>query len=101
VCATSGAGIDRMPGGTAWKQRYDQQFPGDAPVYSPYAYDATFVLVDAMKRAHSVEPRLYLPFLATTDYHGVTARIRFEPNGELKNAPTTLFTYIKGVRTPL
>jgi len=101
VCATSGAGIDRMPGGTAWKQRYDQQFPGDAPVYSPYAYDATFVLVDAMKRAHSVEPRLYLPFLATTDYHGVTARIRFEPNGELKNAPTTLFTYMKGVRTPL
>ena len=101
VCATGGASLDRMPGGTAWKQRYDQMFPGQFQVYSPYAYDATFVLVDAMKRAHSIEPRIYIPFLSTTNYQGVTARIQFQPNGELKNAATTLYTYVKGVKTPV
>lgn len=32
-------------------------------IYSPYADDATLVRVDAMKRAKSVEPRAYLPFV--------------------------------------
>lgn len=101
VCATGGAAPEKMPGGIAWKQRYDEIFPGQFQASSPYAYDAVFVLVDAMKRAHSVEPRNYLSFLPATDYRGVTARIQFQPNGDLKNAATTLFTYVKGVKTPL
>jgi branched-chain amino acid transport system substrate-binding protein len=32
---------------------------------------------------------------------GVTANIGFEPNGELKNAATTLYTYKNGEKTPL
>jgi branched-chain amino acid transport system substrate-binding protein len=101
VCATGGASIDRMPGGKAWKERYDKLFPGQFQVYSPYAYDATFVLVDAMKRANSTDPKVYLPKLASTDFQGVTARIQFEPNGELKNPAVTLFTYRNGVKTPI
>ena len=101
VCATGGAALDKMPGGTAWKQKYDQKFPDQFQVYSPYAYDATFVLVDAMKRANSTDPKVYVAKLASTDYVGVTARIRFEPNGELKEPATTLFTYQGGSRTPI
>jgi len=101
VCAVGGASIDRMPGGKAWKQRYDQKFPGQFQVYSPYAYDATFVLADAMKRANSVDPKVYLPLLASTDFQGVTAHIQFLPNGELKNPATTLFTFRNGVKTPI
>jgi len=70
-------------------------------VYSPYTYDATFVLVDAMKRANSWDPKVYTPFLAKTNYKGVTANIAFEPNGELKNAATTLYTYKGGKKTAL
>ena len=51
VCAEGGASLAKMPGGEAWKKRYDAKFPGQFQVYSPYTYDATFVLVDAMKRA--------------------------------------------------
>jgi branched-chain amino acid transport system substrate-binding protein len=101
VCATGGASLDRMPGGKAWKQRYDQRFPGQFQVYSPYTYDATFVLVDAMKRAGSTDPKVYTPKIASTDYQGVTARIQFEPNGELKNPATTLYTFKGGQRTVL
>ncbi|GAB3660889.1 branched-chain amino acid ABC transporter substrate-binding protein [Ramlibacter alkalitolerans] len=96
VCAEGGASLDKMPGGKAWKQRYDQKYPGQFQIYSPYTYDATFVLVDAMKRANSIDPKKYIPFLQKTNYKGVTANIVFEPNGELKNAATTLYTYKDG-----
>ena len=101
VCAEGGASLQKMPGGAAWKQRYDQKYPGQFQVYSPYTYDATFVLVDAMKRANSWDPKVYVKELPKTNFQGVTARIQFEPNGELKNAATTLYTYKDGKKTPL
>jgi branched-chain amino acid transport system substrate-binding protein len=101
VCATGGASLDKMPGGTAWKAKYDKLYPGQFQVYSPYTYDATYVLVDAMKRADSTDPKVYKAKLPSTDYQGVTARIQFEPNGELKNPATTLYTYKNGVKTPI
>jgi branched-chain amino acid transport system substrate-binding protein len=101
VCAEGGASLDKMPGGKAWKDRYDKKYPGQFQIYSPYTYDATFVLVDAMKRANSTDPKVYTKELAKANYKGVTANIQFEPNGELKNAATTLYTYKDGKKTPL
>jgi branched-chain amino acid transport system substrate-binding protein len=101
VCAEGGAQIAKMPGGAAWKQKYDQKYPDQFQIYSPYTYDATFVLVDAMKRANSTDPKVYTPFLAKTDYQGVTSRIQFEPNGELKNPAVSLYTYKDGKKTPI
>lgn len=102
TCATGGASIQKMQGGSEWKKRYDAKFPGQFQVYSPYAYDATFVLVDAMKRANSSDPKVYTPFLAKTQYKGVTANIAFTDKGELTHPAVTLYTYNKeGVRVPL
>lgn len=101
VCAEGGASLAKMPGGEAWKKRYDAKYPGQFQVYSPYTYDATFVLVDAMKRANSVDPKVYTAKLPETNYQGVTAKISFEANGELKNPAITLYTYKDGKKTPL
>lgn len=101
ICAEGGASLAKMPGGEAWKKRYDEKYPNQFQVYSPYTYDATFVLVDAMKRAGSTDPKKYIPFLKKTNYKGVTAVIQFEPNGELKNAATTLYKYVDGKKTPI
>jgi branched-chain amino acid transport system substrate-binding protein len=101
VCAEGGASLQKMPGGTAWKARYDAKYPGQFQVYSPYTYDATFVLVDAMKRANSWDPKVYIPKLAETNFKGITANIAFEPNGELKNPAMTLYVYKDGKKTPL
>jgi branched-chain amino acid transport system substrate-binding protein len=101
ICAEGGASLAKMPGGTAWKDRYDKKYPGQFQVYSPYTYDATFVLVDAMQRANSTDPKKYIPMLKKANFKGVTANIAFEPNGELKNAATTLYNYIDGKKTPL
>ncbi|WP_372525063.1 branched-chain amino acid ABC transporter substrate-binding protein [Piscinibacter sp.] len=101
VCAEGGASLAKMPGGTAWKARYDAKYPNEFQIYSPYVYDAAMVLVNAMVKAGSADPKVYLPFLAKTDYQGVTAKIGFEPNGELKNPAMTLYTYKGGKKAAL
>jgi branched-chain amino acid transport system substrate-binding protein len=101
VCADGGAELAKMPGGPAWRARYDAKYPGQFQVYSPYTYDATFVLVDAMKRANSTDPKVYTAKLAETNYKGLTGTIAFEPNGELKNPAMTLSRYVEGKKTAL
>jgi branched-chain amino acid transport system substrate-binding protein len=96
ICAEGGSAIAKMPGGVEWKKRYDTKYPNQFQIYSPYTYDATFVLVEAMKKAGSTDPKKYIPELKKTNFKGVTGVIQFEPNGELKNAATTLYTYKDG-----
>lgn len=101
VCADGGSSLQKMPGGVAWKKRYDAQFPNQFQVYSPYTYDAAMLLADAMKRADSVDPKVYTPKLIESNYKGVTSVIQFETNGELKNPAITLSVYKNGQKTPL
>jgi len=101
ICAEGGASLEKMPNGKAWKAKYDAKYPGQFQVYSPYVYDATMVLVDAMKRANSTDPKVYGPKLFETSYTGVTAKVAFEPDGELKNPAMTLYVYKDGKKVPL
>ncbi|TQN01054.1 amino acid/amide ABC transporter substrate-binding protein (HAAT family) [Acidovorax temperans] len=101
VCAEGGSSLDKMPGGKAWKAKYDAKYPNQFQVYSPYTYDATFLLVDAMKRANSWDPKVYTPELLKANFKGVTSTIQFEPNGEMKNPAITLYVYKDGKKTPL
>ena len=101
ICAEGGASLDKVPGGKEWRARYDAKYPKQFQVYSPYTYDATFVLVDAMKRANSVDPKVYTPHLAKANFKGVTSVISFEANGELKNPAFTLYTYKDGKKVAL
>ena len=101
VCAEGAASLAKMPGGEAWKKRYDAKYPGQYQIYSPYTYDATFLLVDAMKRAKSTDPKVYTPELIKSSYKGVTTTIAFESNGELKNPVITLYVYKDGKKSAL
>lgn len=101
ICAEGGTSLAKMPGGLAWKARYDAKYPGQYQIYSPYTYDATMLFADAMKRANSWDPKVYIPYLLKSNYQGVTATIAFEPNGELKNPAISLYYYKDGKKTPL
>jgi branched-chain amino acid transport system substrate-binding protein len=101
ICVVGGSSIENMPGGAAWKLRYDQRFPGQYQVYSPYAYDATMVLAQAMLRADSAKVEAYLPQLRQTRYEGVTGTIVFDSQGELVNPRVTLYGYESGERKEL
>ncbi|MET0193068.1 MAG: hypothetical protein ABW200_06820, partial [Hyphomicrobiaceae bacterium] len=73
---------------------YKKKYNDDVKVYAPYVYDATMVMADAMVKAGSADPKVYLPVLAkTSGYKGVTGNISFDEKGDIKNGALTLYTY--------
>ncbi len=100
VCAEAG-GVDGAlkKGMDDFGTKFKKRFNDDVKLYSPYVYDAVFVMVDAMQRAKSTEPAKYLPELAkTTGYKGVTGTISFDAKGDIKNGALTLYTFKAGKR---
>ena len=100
VCAEAG-GVDGAlkKGMDDFGAKFKKRFNDDVKLYSPYVYDAVFVMVDAMQRAKSTEPAKYLPELAkTTGYKGVTGTISFDVKGDIKNGALTLYTFKAGKR---
>jgi branched-chain amino acid transport system substrate-binding protein len=100
ICAEGGSPISQMPGGDAWKKRYDAEFGASAfQIYSPYSYDGTMVLAHAMMKANSVDPAKYLRYIQKIDYNGVTKKdIHFEADGNLAAPTITLSTFDNGVK---
>ena len=103
VCGDGRLPLERTPGGLAWSQRYERRFGPEAfQAYSPYSYDATMVLAQAMQRAGSVEPARFLPALRATDYDGITREhLRFGPNGEVADPQVTISVYREGLKVPV
>lgn len=100
VASLPGVPLARMPGGKAFERKFTAKY-GAVQRYAPYCYDAMMVLADAMQRADSVEPAKYLPMLPSTDYAGVTAKVRFDERGDLRSGAVTLYTVKDGQWRPL
>ena len=78
-----------------FEKRFKARFGVEVQIYAPYVYDALNLMVVAMEKAGSSDPAKYLPFLAKTDYDGVTGHITFDEKGDIKNGALTLRT-VKG-----
>ncbi len=89
-CSLPGVPLDQMPGGKAFGDAFSAKY-GQIQLYAPYVYDAVMVMVDAMKRANSVESAKFLPEIGKTDYQGVTAKIQFDDKGDLKGGSISLY----------
>ena len=94
IASIPGLPIEKMPKGVDFKQKFEAKY-GQIQLYAPYAYDAAYVMVDAMKRANSTDPTKYLPELGKTSLEGVTGKISFDAKGDLTSGPITLYT-VKG-----
>ena len=89
--SSAGASKELMPGYDAFNTKYKARFNGEIQAYAPYTYDATRVVIDAMKRANSADPKKYLTEVGKTSLQGVTGPIAFESNGDIKNGTVTLY----------
>jgi DNA-binding transcriptional LysR family regulator len=45
-----------MAGGAAFEKRFDARFGQVVQLNTPFSYDAVYIIVDAMKRANSIDP---------------------------------------------
>lgn len=88
--SSPGQPLALMPGGNDFSQRFSAKY-GIVQIYSPYAYDATRAMIDAMKRADSAAPAKYLPELAKTNFSGVTGPIAFDEKGDIQGGAVTVY----------
>jgi len=64
--------------------------------FAPYAYDAFYIMIEAMKKANSTLPEDYIDALRNLSFDGVTGHIEFDSNGNLKNPQSTIFVIKNG-----
>jgi branched-chain amino acid transport system substrate-binding protein len=101
-CSLPGVPLEKMPGGMAFKDKYQARFKDvQIQLYAPYAYDAASVMIDAMKRANSVEPAKYLAELPKTNFSGATGQIQFDDKGDIKDGQVTLYQFKAGNKEPI
>ena len=89
-CSSPGLPLEKMPGGTAFKTKYEAKY-GQIQLYEPFAFDATNILIEAMKRANSSDPAKYLGEVAKTNYTGVIGTVTFDEKGDIKNGPVSVY----------
>jgi branched-chain amino acid transport system substrate-binding protein len=93
VCSEAGLALSKMPKGAAFDQRYVARYKVPIDAYGPFAYDAVYVIVDAMTRANSTDRAKILAAMPATQYDGVIGKIAFDPHGDLKDAAITIYQF--------
>jgi branched-chain amino acid transport system substrate-binding protein len=99
ICAEAG-GVEaqQQKGMDDFRLAYRRKFGIDVQTYAPYAYDALLTMVEAMKKAGSSDPAIYLPVLAKISYKGVTGTVAFDARGDVKDGVLTIYTFKAGKR---
>lgn len=102
LASSGGMPLDKMPGGAAYIARYKKRFGTDVELYSPYAYDGTMAVLQAMVRAGSTDPHVYLAALKATRMKGVTTNeLAYDEHGDLKYGGVTVYKVSNGQWVPL
>jgi branched-chain amino acid transport system substrate-binding protein len=93
--------LEKMPDGPAFEQRYEARFHQHVQLNAPFAYDAVYIIADAMKRAHSTRAADILAAMPASDFVGVLGRTQFDARGDLKQGAISLYDYKSGKQTLL
>jgi branched-chain amino acid transport system substrate-binding protein len=97
----SQAGLPVQAANKKFLDAYKAKFNVDPILYAPFTYDATNLIIEAMKEANSSDPSKYLPDLAKISYQGASGKIEFDAKGDRKDAEMTIFTMKDGKIEPV
>lgn len=88
------------PSAQAFAAAYQAKFHTPPSTYSPEAYDATNLIIDAISKVSGTATRQsVLQAINSEDYKGITATIKFQSNGEVvaSNLVVNLYRQENGV----
>jgi branched-chain amino acid transport system substrate-binding protein len=91
TCSMAGEAVEKLAKGEEFKAKYKAKFNQDVQVYSPYSYDAVFVLADAIKRAGQADRASITAAMPATNYSGLTGTITFDEKGDIKGGAISMF----------
>jgi len=95
-CSMAGEAVEKMAKGAEFVAKYKARFNQDVQVYSPYSYDAVFVIADAMKRAGKADRASITAAMPATNYPGLTGQIAFDEKGDIKGGAISMFKVVDG-----
>jgi len=96
----SQAGLPAEAASAEFKTAFNAKF-GEIKQYAPYFYDATLAVVEAMKKANSVDPAKFTPEMYNVSFTGATGKVEFDAKGDRKDAEITIFRLKDGTIKPL
>jgi len=91
VVLEPGPPTGKMPGWKNFEKNYMQKFDSNIELFAPFAYDATQVLIAAMRQANSTEPKKIAEALHEIRFSGMTGTISFNQEGDLNNPTFTIY----------
>ena len=91
TCSMAGEAVEKLARGEEFKAKYKAKFNTDVQIYSPYSYDAVYVIAEAIKRAGKVDKAAIVAAMPATNYTGVTGQIQFDDKGDIKNGAISMF----------
>jgi len=102
VCSEAGRSLEKMgKAGQEFSQKYSERFSLPMQNYAPFTYDTVYIIVDAMKRANSVEASKILNEISKTDHNGITGRTTFDSHGDLMHGVISLYDFKNGKKSLL
>ena len=98
VC--SQAGLPREAASKEFVDAFTAKF-GEIKQYAPYFYDGTNAMIEAMKKANSVDPAKFGPEVFNVSFTGATGKVEFDAKGDRKDAEMTIFKLQNGKVVPI
>ena len=91
TCSMAGEAVEKLAKGAEFVDKYKKRFNQDVQIYSPYSYDAVYVIADAMKRAGKADRAAITAAMPATNYVGLTGTIAFDDKGDIKGGAISMF----------
>jgi branched-chain amino acid transport system substrate-binding protein len=98
--ACSQAGLPAAAATKEFRDAFNAKY-GETKLYAPFFYDATNVVIAAMRRADSVDPAKFTPEVYNVSLAGATGKIEFDAKGDRKDAEMTIFRMHAGKIVPV
>ncbi|WP_070107585.1 branched-chain amino acid ABC transporter substrate-binding protein [Burkholderia plantarii] len=86
-----GRPLAKMPGGAAFDAQYRARYHAPIELHAPFAYDAAATLIAVAQQTGSTDPATLVAALHRVDRQGVTGRIAFDAQGNLKDPAYTIY----------
>ncbi len=90
-CSMAGEAVEKLAKGEEFKTKYKAKFNQDVQIYSPYSYDAVYVIADAIKRAGKADRAAVTAAVPATNLPALTGNITFDEKGDIKGGAISLF----------
>ena len=98
--ACSQAGLPASAATREFRDAFTRRY-GETKLYAPFFYDATNVVIEAMRRANSTDPAKFTPEIYNVSVQGATGKIEFDAKGDRKDAEMTIFRLRGGKIVPV